>query len=248
MLKVCLVVDVEGFISFKQNNPEWKALQNLKKIPAYLLRGLLYDLKGYENTYKIICKHRFPVSFMLVGSLFKPLGKKKFIDYGYHTYNHKPLTYLPDKKILGEIKNIYNAVSFSAPMNLIDDPLNPGRILKMLKKEGYKIVIWGGSTIRGKDKKIVVVKPRKKVTKLEIKEGIKCVYISNLFNDKTSKSSMDNMLEEVRKNSKEDRIYCITTHEFSHKNTSNLEYLIRGLIELKNRGKIKIINLRQIAK
>ncbi|MFH1249420.1 MAG: hypothetical protein V1660_04675 [archaeon] len=248
MLKVCLVIDVERFISFKQNNPEWNVLQNLKKILAYLLRGFLYDQRGYENTYKIICKHRFPVSFMLVGSLFKPLEKKNFIDYGYHTYSHKPLTYLPDKKILGEIKNIYNAVSFSAPMNLIDDPLKPDRILKMLKKEGYKIIIWGGSTIRNKKNKIVVVPSRKNIVEPKTVEGIKCVYISNLFNDKTPKENIIKMLEEIEQNSGKESVYCITTHEFSHKDTSNLEYIIKRLIELKDQGRIKIVNLRDIAK
>jgi len=248
MLKVCLVIDVEGFESFKQLNPEWTLLQNSKKIIAYILARILYDSKGYDNLYKLVCKYKFPVSFMLVGRIFTPKEKKPFIDYGYHTYNHKPLTYVSEKEARKAAENIYHAVSFSAPMNLIEDPLQPGRILKILKEEGYKIAVWGGPTIRNKQGKIVILPSRKKIEKPKTLEGIKCVYISNLFNDRTPKEKINEMLEEIEKNSGKEAVYCITTHEFSHKNTSNLECIIKRLIEMKNQGKIKIVNLRDIAK
>ncbi len=248
MIKVCFVVDVEGLISFAQKNPEWTFAQNVKKKIALLLQYFLYDKEGYDKIYNMVCKYKMPVSFMLVGSVFKPKKNISFIDYGYHSYTHKPLTYCADEEVIKEIKNIYNAASFSAPMNLVDDPLKPHRILKMLGKEGYKIVIWGGPTIRDKKGRIIVVPPRKKISKPEIIEGIKCMYISNFFNGKTSRIKIDEMMREIEKNRGKNAVYCITTHDFSDKSMKNVEYVIKKLLELQQDKKIKIVNLRQLAK
>lgn len=248
MLKVCLVVDVEGFISFRQKNPEWTAYQNLKKIAVYLLRNLLYDGKGYEKIYNVVCSYKLPASFMLVGKFFKPKETKNFVEYGYHSYSHKPLTYSSDETARREVKNIYNAVSFSAPMNLIEDPLSPGRILRMLKKEGYKIALWGGPTIRDKYGKIVVVPPRKSIRNPVKVEGIKCIYISEFFDGRTSPEKIESIIREIEKNSKKDAVYCLTTHDFSNKNLENFKEVAKRLVEMKDSSKIKLITLKQLTK
>lgn len=183
---------------------------------------------------------------MLVGSLFKPKAGKGFIDYGYHTLNHKPLTYISDTEAKGEIRSIYNAKSFSAPLNLVDDPLKPGRVLKMLKEEGYKIVVWAGPTIRDKNGKVVILPERKKISKPVAAGGIKCVYISNAFNDNFSIKQMEGIINEIKENAKKNAVYCIKTHDFCNKKTTNLEYILRELSKLRDKRIISLKNLRQI--
>ena len=137
----------------------------------------------------------------------------------------------------------FNAVSFSPPIWMIEDVKNSARIFKDLKKEGYKITSYRGK-IRG-------ITPASKITKGILKPinkyGMKAVYVSNAFSGE-SFTEIRNILREIRENRKKDAIYCLTTHDFSNKNTKNFEYLIKELIEMKKNKMIMISNLRQIAK
>ena len=242
MLKVCIVVDVEGFISLKQKNPMWNFLQRIKAKINYLLRNVKYDKNAFPKIYNLIVKYKFPISFMLVGRLFKPISKNHFIDYGYHTLNHKPLIYLSDKEIENEVKNIYNAASFSAPLWMIEEISNPKRIFKALKKEKYKITIYRGR-VNGKvpvkgDKVLGIEKPF-------FRFGLKCVYPSFLLNNK--EDEIKKILDDIMNNRKKGGVYCITTHDFIFKNLKNLEILIRILKKMEKQRLIKIVNLRQLA-
>lgn len=211
-----------------------------------LLAPLRYNKQGYEKIYDLVCRYKFPVSFMLVGSLFKPKAKQKFIDYGYHSWSHKALTYISDYEVEKEIRNIYKAISFSAPMNLIDDPLAPSRILRILEKGGYKIAVWAGPTIRDKRRNIVVVAPRKKIAEPKSIKGVKCVYISNFFDGKSSTKEVKFIINEIKSNANKGAIYCLTTHEFSNRNMKNFEYIVKELLKMQDKKKIKLMNLRQL--
>lgn len=178
---------------------------------------------------------------MLVGSLFKPKRKEKFIDFGYHTLNHKPLTLIPDDELHREIRNIYNAASFSAPMWMIEDIENPSRIFDALKKQGYKITVYRGIN------EGISNRHGNKISKPTVKYGIKCVYTSNWF-DGERNYKIREILREIMQNSEKDAVYCITTHDFSNKNLKNFEFLIKKLREMQEKGMIKISNLAQLAK
>lgn len=240
MLKVCLVVDVEGFISFKQGNPSWNAWQKLKGKINNLVKHFRYDKNGFEKIYELACKNKFPISFMLVGSLFQPeKANHKFIDFGYHTLNHKPLTLISDDELKQEVKNIYNAISFSAPMWMIEDTKNPARIFKELKKQCYKIAVYRGMN-RG-----ILNKHENRISKPIVKHGVKCVYTSNWF-DGERKQKIQEILKEIMQNAEKDAVYCITTHDFSNKNMENFEFLIKKLKEMQKKGMIKLVNLKQL--
>lgn len=244
MLKVCVVVDVEGFISLRQANPMWGSWEKIKSKMNYLLRNLRYDKNSYYKMYDLVVKYKFPISFMLVGSSFKPLKKEGFIDFGYHSLNHKPLTLINDKELEKEVKNIFNAVSFSPPIWLIEDVKNPQRIFRALNKESYKITTYRGK-VRGiipeaKSIKKGIFKPIKKY-------GMKAVYVSNAFSGE-SITDIKKILREIKANCKKNAVYCVTTHDFSNKNTKNFEYLIKELIEMEKNKMIMIKNLREIAK
>lgn len=242
MLKVCIVVDVEDFVSFKQGNPSWNGWQKFKGAINNLIKSFRYDAQGFEKIYALVCRYKFPVSFMLVGSIFKPKAKsQKFIDFGYHTLNHKPLTLISDSELKKETKNIYNAKSFSAPMWMIEDARNPARIFRALKKRSYKIAVYRGMNKDTENMQKSGILPIMK------KYGIKCVYTSNWFDGERG-YKVKEILKEIVQHSEKDAVYCITTHDFSNKNLRNFELLIKKLKEMENNGMIGIVNLAQLAK
>lgn len=241
MLKVCMVVDAEDFLSFKQGNPSWNSWQKFKGRINSLIKYIRYDKKGFERIYNLVTRERFPTSFMLVGSLFKPVqGSPGFIDWGYHTLNHKPLTLISDSELKEEVKNIHKATSFSAPMWMIEDAKNPGRVFKELKKQGYKITIY-----RGQSKGISNIH-ESRISKPIIKHGMTCVYTTDWFHSETRKR-IGKIIREIASNAERDAVYCITTHDFSNKSLKNFEFLIKKLKEMESKGMIKIKNLAQIA-
>jgi|GEM_PF-3260409 hypothetical protein len=240
MLKVCVVVDVEGFISFKQGNPAWDSWQRFLGRINNLIKCFRYNKKGFEEIYNLVIKKRFPVTFMLVGSLFAPAKKSpKFIDWGYHTLNHKPLTLISDAELGAETKNIYNAKSFSAPMWMIEDTKNPDRIFNALKKGGYRIIVY-----RGKNEGIKNTH-ESRISKPIAKYGIACVYTSNWF-DGERQYKIKEIIKEIIQNCEKETVYCITTHDFSNKNMGNFEILIDKLKKMEQNGMIKIVNMRQL--
>jgi hypothetical protein len=240
MLKVCIVVDVEGFVSFKQGNPSWSSFQKFKGRINRLIKGARYDKSGFEKIYNLCIKEKLPASFMLVGSLFKPKANTpSFIDWGYHTLNHKPLTLISDAELTEEVKNIYNAKSFSAPMWMIENKENPERIFVELKKQKYKIAVYRGTN------RDLESGSENRISKPVEKYGIKCVYTSNWF-DGERKQRIQEILREVLANSEKDAVYCITTHDFSNKNLDNFRLLAQKLKEMQEKGMIKIENLSEI--
>lgn len=241
MLKVCLVVDVEGFISLKQKNPMWNFLDILKSKINYLLRNFRYSEKSYYKIYSLVKKYRFPISLMLTGE-FKPLGKESFIDYGYHTQNHKPLTFISDKDLDNEIENRYNAISFSAPIGLIHDINEPERVFRKLKEKGYKIIPYRGTMDGAK----VASKKVGGIDKPINLYGIKGVYVSAYLSD--NGTNWKQIYNEVVKNSKKDAVYLITTHDFVFKKFENLESLLKSLKQLEKQRLIILQNLEQIFK
>jgi len=240
MLKVCVVVDVERFISFKQGNPAWNSWQRSLGRINNLLKCFRYNKKGFEEIYKLVIQEKFPATFMLVGSLFAPAKKSpKFIDWGYHTLNHKPLTLISDAELEAEIKNIYNAKSFSAPMWMIEDTKNPNRVFDALKKAGYKITVY-----RGKNNGIKNTH-ESRISKPIVKYGIACVYTSNWF-DGERQYKIKEIIKAIIQNCEKEAVYCITTHDFSNKDMANFKILIDSLKKMEQNGMIKIVNIGQL--
>ena len=108
MLKFCLTVDCERLIMFKQGNPEYNRFQRMKFFVNNLIKNFRYNKNGFELFYKEIKNNEFPCTFMLTGGLFKPLEDFNFVEWGYHTYNHLPLTLLSNERVEREVENIYD--------------------------------------------------------------------------------------------------------------------------------------------
>ena len=242
MLKVCVVVDVEGFISLRQGNPRWNMWQRFKGKINNIIKNFRYNNQGFDKIYNLIILEKFPVSFMLVGSLFSPRKKIEFIDYGYHTLNHLPLTLINDEKLEREVKNINGAISFSPPLWMVEDVKNPDRVFNALKKEKYKVVVY-----RGIDDGIKYCHYDSIKSPIE-RNGIFCLHKSNDFAGNSSKKKMASIFRDIEKNKDKKAVYCITTHDFVHKNLNNFMWLIRVLKKMQEKKMIKIVNMKRLIK
>ncbi|MFA5020204.1 MAG: hypothetical protein WC533_03835 [Candidatus Pacearchaeota archaeon] len=241
-LKFCLIIDTEDLLMFNQYHPRWRLFDKLKFKLNYLVRNLRYDKNGFQKIYELILSEKFPVSFMLVGSKFKPISNEKFIDWGYHSYSHKRLTTLSDGELNKEIKNIYKSVSFSAPMWMIEPDKNPSRIFKELEKQGYKI-----ATYRGSDKDIIEKTHYYRIAPVVKKYGMKLVYSSASFHGGFSKDKIDRIKNQILQNSNKEGVYCLATHDFANKDMKNITDIINFVKKLEQEGKIEITNLKELA-
>tara|TARA_Y100000310_G_scaffold338921_1_gene429957 strand:- start:2296 stop:3018 length:723 start_codon:yes stop_codon:yes gene_type:complete len=240
MLKFCLTVDCEKFISLKQINPRWNNLDRLKGKINNLIKNLRYNENGFNLIYNEIKNQKFPCTLMLVGKLFRPLEKFEFIEYGYHSFNHIPLTLISNKRIEEEIKNIYNVKSITPPLWMIEDVRNPERVFKILKKHGYKNIVYKGQDKgTGHSHKLSIRKPEKRF-------GIRCVYLSNCFEGNSSKKHIQEIKKQILNNLDKEVVYLLSTHDFTHKNLKNLKNLIYFIKKLENQRKIKPINLKNV--
>lgn len=240
MLKVVLTVDCEKFISFKQGNPRWNKVEKLKGRLNNFLKNFRYNKKGFEIVYNTLVDEKFPATLMIVGNAFKPRKSPKFIEFGYHTLNHLPLTLISDEKLKKEIENKYNLKSITAPMWMIDDKKNPERIFKNLKKEGYTHCVY-----RGENNGIThfhynsIKKPVKK-------NGIICVHVSNFLEGNFSKKKIIEIKKNILKHLNEEKVYLLTTHDFTHRDNTNLLEIVKFLKKLEKEEKIKIMRLKDI--
>ena len=177
---------------------------------------------------------------MLVGKFFKPINSPDFIDWGYHTHNHLPLTLLDDEKVKREIKNIYKAKSFCPPLWMVESERNPNRIFKMLEKESYKRVIYKGEDREHANKNNFAINPLIRRGKLDL------IHVSNTFEGNSSKKYMSLLFKDIADNLEKDAVYCVCTHDFTHKNSHNLLKLISFLRRLERDKKIKISNVKNV--
>ncbi|MFA5857125.1 MAG: hypothetical protein WC867_07210 [Candidatus Pacearchaeota archaeon] len=237
MLKVCVTFDCERLISLKQGNPEWSLFQRFKGKINYLIRNFRYNEKGFELLYQEIKKQKFPCTLIIVGKLFKPIEKLDFIEWGYHSYNHVPLTHITEERLEKEVKNIYKLKSFTAPMWRIEEESKPERIYNSLKKEGYKNVTYMG---KNKGYKSFF---KEKIAKPEMRYGLKCIHVSNYLEGNSSKEHIKKIKKEIIDNSNKEAVYLLTGHDFTHKNVKNIMEMILFLKELERNKKIKLVKM-----
>lgn len=237
MLKICLTIDCESYISFKQGNPEWNKYTKFKGKINNLIKNFRYNKNGFWVFYNEIKKQKFPCTFMLVGKIFKPVEDLKFVEWGYHTFDHIPLNLISNENIKKQVKNIYNVKSFTAPMWRVEDIRDPKKIFELLKKQGYKNTVYHGKCYKEK------TFYKKQLKNPETRFGIKCFHVSNYFEGNWNKKKINNLKKHILKNLNKEAYYILTTHDFTHKNPKNLRTIINFLKKLHSQGKVEIMTL-----
>lgn len=244
MLSVILTVDCERFISFSQINPRWNRWEIIKGKINGMIKNFRYNKKGFEIVYRTLIENKYPATLMLVGKIFdkEDILKKapNFIEIGYHTENHLPLTLVNDEIMRKEIKNKWGVKSITAPMWMNEDTRNPSRIFKEMKKQGYTHTIYRGENTGIKHNHFNTIS-----VPID-KYGVTALRVSACFEGSSKKKELNKIKSDIIKHQKENKVYVISTHDFTHKNNKNLLKLIFFLKRLEGEGKIKIKRLNEI--
>ena len=187
--------------------------------------------------------------FYLGDFIEKEMGEE-FFDLGLHAFSHEALTLESKESVNGIISSAVKAakslgikpVSFGSPFNMIEDVQNPEKVYSALKKNGIKIVRFGGveDGLRQKHE-VAIRKPFKKY-------GLKAIHVSHYFEGNSSKDLVRKILKEMSETARSKRgaVYCLNTHDFTHRNTSNLRTITNYALRLQKECKIEIVNMRQL--
>lgn len=211
-MKIVLIVDCEGLTFLEQGKDIYHGIGRLKFELNKLISPLRYNKDGAKLVYQYAKENKMPVTFMLVGSKFKPTkGAPNWIGWGYHTYLHKRLTKCTDDELIKEVWNRYGLKSFSAPGWQTDKLTNI-----MIASAGYKIMPY-----QYIDGKFGMCQPIKD-------HGIKKVLVSATPHG-NSIPEMHQIVCDILQNWFEDTVYCIQMHDFTFRNTKALDYLWQNI-------------------
>jgi len=207
------------------------------------LLGKRWDYWDPESSYR-----EYPGLYL--GDFIEKEMKVPYFDLGLHGFSHEALT-LENKEIIDTcVKSAVKSansigikpVSFGAPFNMIEDVNEPKKVYSCLKKNGIKIVRYAGNEDDLKQMHNVAIKKSFK------KYGLKAIHVSHYFEGNSSTKLMRKILKEIKENLDKDVVYCLCTHDFTHKNTRNLGIIIRFLSKLEKENKIKILNMGDLVK
>ncbi len=207
------------------------------------LIGKKWDYWDSKSDYK---KH----PGLYLGDFIESEMKEPYFDLGLHAFSHESLT-LENKESLNKIINSavkaanlrgVRPVSFGAPFNMIEDVREPERAYSVLKKNGIRIVRFAGSEEGLKQMHEVAVR------KPFMKYGLKAVHVSHYFEGNSKRELIKKILKEIDQvaESKKEVVYCLNTHDFTYRGVKNLRIIMEKVLRLRERGKVEIVNMRQL--
>lgn len=223
-MKVALVCDVEGLLFLDQGNPSYTGIDKLKfEVNKRLLAPFRYTENGYDIIYDFCVKNKLPITMNLVLSKYKPKpNTPKWIEFGSHTWNHKPLTVCSEDVLKEELKNPHEMVSLTPPMWLIHD-FNFKKTIEVhdiLKENGFKIYTTRGSS----DGYTSFHYDFATIPSSFL--GMRCVNISICYDKLSQLNKLKRDLKFYNRHYfDKDTVYVISTHDFVHKDTKKLEAL-----------------------
>ena len=225
--------ECKGYPHFNEMLPEAKWLKKLI--------GKKWDYWDPKSSYKY-----FPGLYL--GDFIEKEMKVPYFDLGLHAFSHEALT-LENKEVIEScIKSAVKAanslgikpVSFGAPFNMVEDINEPYKVYNSLRKNGIKVVRFAGTEDGLKQMHNVSTKKSYK------KNGLRLINGSHYFEGTSSLKHIKKIFKEIKDNIGKDIVYCLNTHDFTHKNTRNLRIIVRYVLKLKEKGKITIVNMKQL--
>lgn len=189
-------------------------------------------------------------SGLYAGDFIEKEMKVPFFDLGLHAFAHESLTLEKKETVKESIESAVKAsksigikpISFGAPFNMIEDSRDPKRIYSILKKSGIRIIRYAGTEEGLRQNHFVAIKKPFKIG------GLTAIHVSHYFEGNSSLNHIKKIIKEIKEASNKDVIYCLNTHDFTHKDTRNLQIIINKVLELEQEGKLKIVSMKQILK
>ena len=178
----------------------------------------------------------------------KELKNNKLFSLGLHAFGHEALT-LETKEVNESIVNAglmaaakigIKPDAFAAPFEMIEDEQEPNKIFDILRNKGIKKIFYAGKDNGFQRKRYF------QATKIINREGLKLIWISNYFEGSFSKRRIAKIIEQIKSNVGKDVTYCLMTHDFTHKNTKNLEIIIKAIRQLEKENKLEILSINNL--
>jgi peptidoglycan/xylan/chitin deacetylase (PgdA/CDA1 family) len=242
-MRMAICVDTETqkyFTPAPQFNLKDKLLWEANKLRRYRYAE---GLEGFKNLITVLGTYGIPATFFMMESLKNQIRiTNPLFDIGSHGYSHKPLTLLPDEELAIEIGKC-TGTSFGAPSNMIEDTNNQDRVINLLKRRGFKIIRWVGI------ENGLQQNHQDGVAELFKRHGILAVRGSKYFEGTSDEKYMTDLLNYIYAQKEnppklpDKRIFVLSTHDFTHKDPTTIDYLIRVLKE-----DFEFVNLAQLAK
>ena len=180
---------------------------------------------------------------LFFGDIIEKEKENSLFRFGLHAFSHEALT-LESSEIIDSIissgmqaaKSIgIKPNSFAAPFELTQDISDPNKIFSVLRKYKIKKVFFAGA-----DKGLTKLR-KMQIASPTVEDKLEKVRISNYFEGTSSRKYLKNILSEIRKNKGQGKTYCLVTHDFTHKNTKNLDFIMSNLKNMERAGEIEIV-------
>jgi peptidoglycan/xylan/chitin deacetylase (PgdA/CDA1 family) len=173
--------------------------------------------------------------------------KQSYFNFGLHGFAHEAMT-LENKEVIKSIieqgvkaaeKLGIKIKSFAAPFDMVEEEEDPEKIFEVLKKNGIKNVTYSGTEHQFE------IKRKFSVEQIKKRSGLNLIWLSNYFEGSFSNKKMNEVFRDILKNKNKDAVYCLATHDFTHKNIKNIERLVKFIKNLEAKGEIEILDLNK---
>jgi peptidoglycan/xylan/chitin deacetylase (PgdA/CDA1 family) len=166
-----------------------------------------------------------------LGDIIESEKNNPLFEFGLHAFTHEALTIESKEVIDSIIKSGIKAAqkfgikidSFACPFEMTSDDGDPDRIFDILKKYKIKKIFHAGQD------KGLQIRRYFSIQKPVSDEGLEKIWISNYFEGTSKQSHISKILKEIWENRDKDAVYCLGTHDFTHKNANNATRIIRFL-------------------
>jgi hypothetical protein len=261
-------VALKNYFKWRLNNLRYKTKgsEGLKNILSFLEKEQIpssLNLCGYfyfKKPVEISTKMPWAIGQLKKDNYFwKSRGNLDFsrilgninnnaLDLGIHGYIHEAFPLESEeiqdsilKETIAAGKSMgFNLKTFVPPFNMSFNN-NEKEVLGTMKKNKLSCI-----RVSGSDNFFESFSHKTQVKRLEEKEGIKRVYLSESIEGTSKPEKVSHIIDKIKKNYAKGRIFCIMAHDYTFKNTDSLALLVNKLRSLQENYQIEFTNLKKI--
>jgi len=181
---------------------------------------------------------------LFLGDIIESNRDNKLFDFGLHAFSHEALT-LESKSTVNSIVKAgvlaaesrgVKIKSFACPFELTEDEKDPNKVFDVLKENKIKRIFYAGKDLG------LIKKRNMDIKKPEKDKNLEKIWISGYFEGTSNKEYLKRIIKSIKENYNKDAVYCLVTHDFTHKNTKNVRFMLNEIKKMESENLIKIIN------
>ena len=175
---------------------------------------------------------------LYLGDVIRKEKKNRLFDFGLHAFSHEALTLESEKSIHSFVRAGVAAAkqcgvkitSFACPFEMTEDAQDPEKVARVLARNKISTLFQSHLRHAGISPGDSL-KKRYALQKPVTKGNVKRIYLSEYVEGTSSRKHLKKIMGEILAHRQKDAVYCLGTHDFTHKNTKNLDILFTFLKE-----------------